>query len=167
MLARMAARTPELDDTEVTLLEQLQRDARLSSAALAASVDMSTTPTWRRVKKLEAAGLIQGYHAQLDARKLGFGIESFLSVKVHTHDERGIQLFEAAVLSIDEIVSCHLISGTGDYLLRVVARDMDDYAHFITRVAARLPGVRETHSAFTLRTIKPFAGLPVRKARGG
>ena len=153
-----------LTETDVTLLERLQRDARLSSSELAAELNSSTTSVWRRIKKLEESGLIRGYAAQLDAGLLGFGIESFLTVSVHSHDERSIQLFEAAVASIDDIVSCTLVSGLGDYLLRVVSKDMESYADFITRVAATLPGVRETHSAFALRTIKPFAGLPIRKA---
>ena len=153
-----------LSDTDMTILEQLQRDARLSSSELATQLNSSTTSVWRRIKKLEEAGLVRGYAAQLDARLLGFGIESFLTISVHSHDERSIQLFEAAVASIDDIVSCYLVSGMGDYLLRVVSKDMESYADFITRVAATLPGVRETHSAFVLRTIKPFAGLPIRKA---
>jgi Lrp/AsnC family leucine-responsive transcriptional regulator len=157
-------RSTSLTDTDMAILEQLQRDARLSSAELASQLNSSTTSVWRRIKKLEEAGLIRGYNAQLDARSLGFGIESFLTVSVHSHDERSIQLFEAAVASIDDIVSCYLVSGLGDYLLRVVSKDMESYADFITRVAATLPGVRETHSAFALRTIKPFAGLPIRKA---
>jgi DNA-binding Lrp family transcriptional regulator len=157
----------DLSDTDMTILEQLQRDARLSSSELATQLNSSTTSVWRRIKKLEEAGLVRGYAAQLDARLLGFGIESFLTVSVHSHDERSIQLFEAAVASIDDIVSCYLVSGMGDYLLRVVSKDMESYADFITRVAATLPGVRETHSAFVLRTIKPFAGLPIRKATRG
>ena len=157
----------DLSDTDMTILEQLQRDARLSSSELATQLNSSTTSVWRRIKKLEEAGLVRGYAAQLDARLLGFGIESFLTVSVHSHDERSIQLFEAAVASIDDIVSCYLVSGMGDYLLRVVSKDMESYADFITRIAATLPGVRETHSAFVLRTIKPFAGLPIRKATRG
>jgi DNA-binding Lrp family transcriptional regulator len=157
-------RAAGLTDIDMTILEHLQRDARLSSAELAGKLNSSTTSVWRRIKRLEEAGLVRGYAAQLDARRLGFGIESFLSVSVHAHDERSIQLFEAAVASIDDIVSCYLVSGMGDYLLRVVSKDMESYADFITRVAATLPGVRETHSAFALRTIKPFAGLPIRKA---
>ncbi|HMC14253.1 MAG TPA: Lrp/AsnC family transcriptional regulator [Albitalea sp.] len=157
-------RPPALTDIEMTILEHLQQDARLASADLASRLNSSTTSVWRRIKKLEEAGLVRGYHAQIDARELGFGIESFLTVSVHSHDERSIQLFEAAVATIDDIVSCHLVSGTGDYLLRVVSKDMESYAEFITHVAATLPGVRETHSAFVLRTIKPFAGLPIRKA---
>ena len=158
---------PGLADTDLAILEQLQRDARLSSSELATQLNSSTTSVWRRIKKLEEAGLVRGYAAQLDARLLGFGIESFLTVSVHSHDERSIQLFEAAVASIDDIVSCYLVSGMGDYLLRVVSKDMESYADFITRIAATLPGVRETHSAFVLRTIKPFAGLPIRKATRG
>jgi Lrp/AsnC family leucine-responsive transcriptional regulator len=158
------SRVPALTDVEMVILEHLQRDARLSSADLAAQLNLTTTPVWRRIKKLEECGLIRGYHAHIDARLLDFGIETFLSISVHTHDERHIQQFEAAVAVIDEIVSCHLVSGTGDYLLRVVSRDMDSYADFITKVASTLPGVRETRSSFVLRTLKPFTGLPIRMA---
>jgi len=159
-------RPSPLTDVEMTILEELQHDARLSSADLAEKLNLSVTPTWRRVKKLEQAGLIRGYHALLDAKLLGFGIESFLMVSVHTHDERNIQLFEAAVAAIDEVISCHMVSGGGDFLLHVVARDMDAYADFISRVAGTLPGVRETRSAFVMLTMKQFTGLPVRRAAG-
>ncbi|MBK6296416.1 MAG: Lrp/AsnC family transcriptional regulator [Rhodoferax sp.] len=155
---------PGLTEVEMVILELLQRDARLSSADLAAKLNLSVTPTWRRVKKLEESGLIQGYHAQIDPKELGFGIESFLMVNVHAHDERSNQLFEAAVGAIDDVVSCQMVSGAGDYLLRVVSRDMESYADFISRVAGALPGVREMRSTFVLKTIKPFAGLPIRKA---
>ena len=97
---------PGLTEVEMVILELLQRDARLSSADLAAKLNLSVTPTWRRVKKLEESGLIQGYHAQIDPKELGFGIESFLMVNVHAHDERSNQLFEAAVGAIDDVVSC-------------------------------------------------------------
>lgn len=157
-------RIPDLTEIEMVILEHLQRDARLSSSDLASKLNLTNTPVWRRIKKLEECGLIRGYHAHIDARLLGFGIESFLAVSVHSHDERSIQQFEAAITVIDEIVSCHMVSGSGDYLLRVVSRDMDSYADFITKVASTLPGVRETRSAFSLRTLKPFAGLPIRKA---
>ena len=87
----------DLSEIEMAILEHLQRDARISSADLATQLNSSITSVWRRIKKLEESGLIRGYHAQIDARRLGFGIESFLSVSVHSHDERSIQLFEAAV----------------------------------------------------------------------
>jgi DNA-binding Lrp family transcriptional regulator len=157
---------PGLTETEMVILEHLQRDARLSSADLAAQLSLSVTPTWRRVKKLEETGLIRGYCAQLDPKLLGFGIECFLMVSVHAHDERSMQLFEAAVSVIDDVVSCQMVSGVGDFLLRVVSRDMDSYSDFISRVAGALPGVREMRSTFVLKTIKPYTGLPIRKAMG-
>lgn len=157
-------RPEALTEVEVVILEQLQRDARLSSADLAEQLHLSNTPVWRRIKKMQESGLIDGYHAHLNAQKLGFGIESFLSISVHTHDERNIQEFTAAVAAVDEIVSCHMVSGNGDFLLRVVATDMNAYADFISRVAGKLPGVREIQSSFVLKTLKSHAGLPIRKA---
>lgn len=155
---------PDMTEVEVFILEQLQRDARLSSAELAEQLNLSNTPVWRRIRKMQESGLIQGYHAHLDARRLGLGIEAFLSIGVHQHDDRNIQEFTAAVELIDEIVSCYMVSGRGDFLLRVVVKDMEAYADFVNRVAAKLPAVREIRSSFVLRTIKPYAGLPVRKA---
>ena len=161
------SRKMELTEAELVILEQLQRDARLSSADLAEQLNLSNTPVWRRIKKMQEAGLIDGYHAHLNARRLGFGIEAFLSISVHTHDERNIQQFSAAVQAVDEIVSCHMVSGSGDFLLQVVSRDMDSYAEFVNRVAAKLPGVREIRSSFVLRTLKAYSGLPIRKALEG
>lgn len=154
----------DMTEVEVFILEQLQRDARLSSAELAEQLNLSNTPVWRRIRKMQESGLIQGYHAHLDGRRLGLGIEAFLSIGVHQHDDRNIQEFTAAVELIDEIVSCCMVSGRGDFLLRVVVKDMEAYADFVNRVAAKLPAVREIRSSFVLRTIKPYAGLPVRKA---
>lgn len=154
----------ELTEVEIVILEHLQRDARLSSADLAEQLNLSNTPVWRRIKKMQESGLIHGYHAHLNAQSLGFGIETFLSISVHTHDERNIQQFSAAVESIDEIVSCYMVSGSGDFLLRVVSRDMNSYAEFVNKVAATLPGVREIRSSFVLRTLKSYSGLPIRKA---
>lgn len=157
------SRREELTETEVVILEHLQRDARLSSANLAEQLNLTNTPVWRRIKKMQESGLIEGYHVHLNAQKLGFGIETFLTISVHTHDERNIEEFSAAVELVDEIVSCHMVSGDGDFQLRVVAKDMEAYADFITRVAGKLPGVREIRSSFILRTLKAHAGLPIRK----
>ncbi|MBK9235999.1 MAG: Lrp/AsnC family transcriptional regulator [Rhodoferax sp.] len=154
---------PSLTEVEMVILELLQRDAPVS-ADLAAKLNLSVTPTWRRVKKLEESGLIQGYHAQIDPKELGFGIESFLMVNVHAHDERSNQLFEAAVGAIDDVVSCQMVSGAGDYLLRVVSRDMESYADFISRVAGALPGVREMRSTACSRPSNPLPDCQSAKA---
>lgn len=161
------SRHEDLTEVEVVILEQLQRDARLSSADLAEQLNLTNTPVWRRIKKMQESGLIDGYHAHLNAQMLGFGIETFLSISVHSHDERNIEEFSAAVATVDEIVSCYMVSGYGDFLLRVVAKDMNSYADFITRVAGKLPGVREIRSSFVMRTLKSYAGLPIRKAALG
>ncbi|MDH0865597.1 Lrp/AsnC family transcriptional regulator [Mitsuaria sp. GD03876] len=158
------SRDTALTEIEVVILEHLQRDARLSSADLAEQLHLSNTPVWRRIKKMQESGLIQGYHAHVDARRLGLGIEAFLTIGVHQHDDTNIREFTEAVATIDEIVACDMVSGRGDFLLRVVAKDMDAYADFVNRVAAKLPGVREIQSSFVLRTIKPYSGLPIRKA---
>lgn len=152
----------ELSPTDLTILSRLQQDARLSSAELATGLNISATPTWRRIKRLESSGVIKAYRAELSAAHLGYGVEAFVTISVSLHDERGFQLFEAAVLSNEYIVSCHVISGPGDYLLRVMTSDMESYANFITRHANQLPGVKEIRSSMVLKALKEFRGLPLR-----
>lgn len=149
----------ELSSTDLTILSKLQQDARLSSTDLASGLNISATPTWRRIKRLEELGIIKGYRAELSPIHLGYGVEAFVTVKVGLHDQRGFQLFEAAIMSNDMIVSCHIVSGSEDYLLRVITTDMESYATFITQQASQLPGVKEIRSAIVLKALKPFKGL--------
>lgn len=149
----------ELSTTDLIILSKLQQDARLSSADLASSLNISVTPTWRRVKRLEELGIIQGYRAELSPIHLGYGVEAFVTVKVGLHDQRSYQLFEAAILSNEMIVSCHIVSGSEDYLLRVITSDMEQYATFITQQANQLPGIKEIRSIMVLKALKPFKGL--------
>ncbi len=151
----------DLSPIDLSILAQLQKDAKLSSADVAAGLSISVTPTWRRIKRLEELGVIRAYRAELSPSLLGYGVEAFVTVNVALHDERGFQQFEAAVLSTEAIVSCHVISGTGDYLLRVITTNMESYAHFITRQANKLPGVKEIRSAMVLKALKEYRGLPL------
>lgn len=153
-------RTP-LTEVELTLVDQLQRDARQSTADLAPMVNMSTSPTWRRIKRLEEAGVIRGYQAVLDARLVGFEVEAFVTLGLTTHDERSHERISAAVACVDEIVSCHRVSGSGDYVLRVMTRDMAGYGDLLSRVIGTLPGVSRVDSSFVLKEVKVATGLPV------
>ena len=121
---------PELDRIDRRLLEAVQRDARLTTAELAAQVALSTSPCWRRLKRLEDAGVILGYHARLDAARLGWGVMAFVHILLESHRaELGAQ-FEDAVLRIPEVVACHNVSGQYDFLLQVVARDLRHFGEF-------------------------------------
>ena len=151
----------ELDRTDRRLLAALQEDARLTVAELAERVSLSTSPCWRRVRRLEQAGYIEGYHAHLSAAKLGYGITAFVSVVMGSHTQDVARAFEAAVQEIPQVVACHNVSGEYDFLLEVVATDLAAYGEFARNVLQGLPGVRELHSSFSLMSIKARRRLPL------
>jgi DNA-binding Lrp family transcriptional regulator len=150
-----------LDRTDRRLLAALQDDARLTVAELAERVPLSTSPCWRRVRRLEQAGYIEGYHAHLSAAKLGYGITAFVSVVMGSHTQDVARAFEAAVQEIPQVVACHNVSGEYDFLLEVVATDLAAYGEFARNVLQGLPGVRELHSSFSLMSIKARRRLPL------
>jgi DNA-binding Lrp family transcriptional regulator len=150
-----------LDRTDRRLLDEVQRDARQTTAELAARVSLSPSPCWRRIKRLEAAGLIKGYHAQLDADRLGWGVTAFVHVMMERHDVELGAKFERAVQAIPEIVSCHNVSGQYDFLLQVVARDLRGFGEFARSSIRTLPGVKEMNSSFSLREVKAGSALPL------
>ena len=151
----------ELDRTDRRLLAALQEDARLTVAELAERVSLSTSPCWRRVRRLEQAGYIEGYHAHLSAAKLGYGITAFVSVVMGSHTQEVARAFEATVQDIPQVVACHNVSGEYDFLLEVVATDLAAYGEFARNVLQGLPGVRELHSSFSLMSIKARRRLPL------
>ncbi|MGO4392873.1 Lrp/AsnC family transcriptional regulator [Variovorax sp. M-6] len=149
-----------LTPVDLALLAQLQRNPRISMAELAEKTNSSVSPCWRRVKRLEESKIIEGYGISLNRKALGFGIEAFVFVKIASHSEEQAVQFETALKPVRNILSCHILSGQDDYLLRVVARDIDDFAEFGRKVLAALPHVREVRSAFVLHTIKSSSELP-------
>ena len=150
-----------LDRTDLRLLAELQQDARLTVAELAERVSLSSSPCWRRVRRLEQAGYIEGYHARLSAPRLGYGITAFVSVVMGSHGQDIARAFEAAIQDIPEVVACHNVSGEYDFLLEVVATDLASYGQFARNVLQALPGVRELHSSFSLMSIKARRRLPL------
>ena len=153
-----------LDRTDQRLLAALQDDARLTVAELAERVSLSTSPCWRRVRRLEQAGYIAGYHAQLSATRLGYGITAFVSVVMGSHTREVARAFEASLHDIPEIVACHNVSGQYDFLLEVVATDLAAYGEFARNVLQDLPGVTELHSSFSLKSLKSERRLPLPQA---
>ncbi|EPE7075948.1 Lrp/AsnC family transcriptional regulator [Cronobacter sakazakii] len=147
--------------TDITLLTLLQQDARTTNQALAESVNLSPSPCWRKVKKLEEDKVILGYHAALDRRKIGLGVMVFVRVSIDSHSEAQARRFEHEVMELENVVACYSIGGDADFLLQVVSRDLDAYAEFAMSVLRRLPGIKEMQSMFVLKEIKPFQTLPV------
>lgn len=151
----------ELDRTDLRLLALLQTQGRASNADLAVQINLSPSACLRRTQRLEAAGVIAGYGARLDARALGLGLQAFVRVQLAEHDSPAIDRFAAAVTSWDEVVACHALTGDMDYLLHVAVRDLDHFSRFLLDKLLAASGVSDVNSSFVLRTVKDAAGLPL------
>lgn len=151
----------KLDATDRQLLEALQSNARLTTGELAHMSGMSQSPCWRRVKRLEDAGLITGYGARLDRRALGYGVMAFVNISIDSQSEEASLQFENAVRDIPEVVMCHGVSGPEDFVLVVVSDDIDTYSALMQHKLRRLPGVKMIRTSFSMREIKGLAGLPI------
>ena len=150
-----------MDRADAALLQALQADSSRPLADLAEQVGLSPSACHRRVRALEERGLIAGYMARLDPRRLGLMVEVFVEITLTSQSREAMDRFEAAVASFDDILECHLMSGQADYLLRVAAEDLDHYDRIHRNCLARLPGVSAMHSSFAIRRIKRMAGYPV------
>lgn len=150
------------DRTDFLLLNALQTNARMTSGELAQAVHLSQSPTWRRVKRMEDEGLITGYHAALDRRVLGYGVLVFVQIGIDHQNDAASAAFEPEAMAIPEVVMLHAISGPEDYMLVVVANDLDHYSEVLQKRLHRLPGVRRVHTYFSLRDYKGRVGpLPI------
>lgn len=153
--------SPPLSLQERAILKHLQQDGRQTTAALAEKVNMSTTACWRAARRLEETGIITGYHAAVEPRRLGYGVNAIVIVQIDSHRDEDAIEFEAAVQMQERIVECLVVSGPADYQLRVVADDIEDFSEFSRRTLARMPHVREVRTAFVLKEIKRFMKYPV------
>jgi Lrp/AsnC family leucine-responsive transcriptional regulator len=151
----------EIDSTDRLLLQALQANARLTTSELAQQTQLSQSPCWRRIKRLEDAGLIAGYHARLDRRALGYGVMAFVTISIEGQDEGHSLDFERAVRDIPEVVMCHGVSGPEDFVLVVVAQDLDAYSALMQHKLRRLPGVKMVRTSFSLQEVKGLDGLPI------
>lgn len=153
------------DTTEMKILRLLQDDARITNQELADKAGMSASPCWRKVRKLEEDDVIQGYRAVLNRKKIGLGVMVFIRVTIDSHSEAEARKFEQEVTALEDVVACYSIGGDADFLLQVVASDLDSYADFAMSVVRRLPGIKEMQSMFVLKEIKPLTAYPVKKQR--
>lgn len=151
----------ELDATDARILTVLQRQGRISNADLSDKVHLSASACHRRVQRLEDAGIIRDYVALLDPRKLGRPTVVFVEITLSGQADEVLDAFEREVRLIPDVLECHLMAGTADYLLKVIARDTEDFARIHRRYLARLPGVAQMHSSFALRTVRETTALPV------
>lgn len=150
-----------LDRIDLHLLAELQRGGRLTNAELAERVHLSPSACLRRVQRLERDGVISGYRAEVDAERIGLGLQAFVRVQLEKHGSAPVERFAAAVDGWDEVVACHALTGDMDYLLHVVVEDLDHFSRFLLDRLLNENGVADVNSSFVLRTVKRFSGLPL------
>ena len=142
-----------LDRIDRNILGALAEEGRISWRDLSEKIGLSLTPTLRRIKRLEDDGYIVGYSARLDEARLGGQMSVFVSVTLDKQSEDALEVFERHVSTAPEVMSCFLMAGGEDYLLRVVADDLASYQAFMTGVLTRIPGVARIHSSFALKSV--------------
>lgn len=151
-----------LDRTDKRILELLQQDGSLSNLELADKVGLSPSPCSRRVKALEDSGLISGYRALLDARKLGLDLQAMISISMDKHTPERFEQFETQVRACPEILECYLITGqAADYVLKVLVEDMEAYQQFLLGTLTRIDGVTGVQSSFVMRKVIDRTALPL------
>jgi len=150
-----------LDRYDIALLAELQRDARQSNADLAGRIGLSPAPTWRRVRRLEELGVITGYRAEIDRRKIGLGVLAFVRVDAERDNAEAMRVLEQSIRGLPEVISCHYISGAGTYELQVLVTDLDAYARWTMETLFKLPNVKDLHTSFSLGEVKAGAALPL------
>lgn len=150
----------ELDSTERQILRLLQTDGRMSNVTLAEQIGLSESPCFRRVKRLEEAGLIRGYSAIVDQRLLGLSVTAFVLVTMEKQPDAATEAFVAAVEAEAHIVECYATSGSHDYLMKVVARNIDHFSELCMQRILKFPGVMHVESSFSLKEIKHSRVLP-------
>ena len=154
-----------IDATDREMLRLLQEDGALSNAALAETLALSVTPCWRRRKRLQDQGLIKDYQANLDRRMLGFDVLAFVHVRFGAHTDATPERFEQVVRDLPEVLSCHKITGDADYVLQVLATDLDSYGEFVEQVLRKQPGILSIQSSLALREVKATSRIPLPDAR--
>ncbi|EHR0225899.1 Lrp/AsnC family transcriptional regulator [Vibrio parahaemolyticus] len=149
-----------MDKIDRQLLHLIQKDATLTTAELADQVGLSASPCARRLKRLEQEGVISGYRAMISRGAVGIAMTVFVEVSLNNHQASSIDEFETAIVDMDEVISCHVVSGAYDYLLEVVSKDLPGYGSF-TRKLQRLENVKDIHTHLAIRQVKGNGCLPI------
>lgn len=150
-----------LDRLDRRILDELQAEARISNQELAKRVGLSPAPCWRRLRRLEAAGLISGHVTLLNAPAIGLPILAYATVSLENHHPESVRQFDQMIAERPEVLECHSMSGTNDYLLRIVAASIEAYEKFMSAHLLQLRAVRSVNTSFVLRTKKFTTRLPV------
>ncbi|MEC3876379.1 Lrp/AsnC family transcriptional regulator [Chryseobacterium salviniae] len=150
-----------LDDKDLQLLRLLQNDSKLTVKELAKEVNLSPSPVFERVKRLEQEGYIKKYAAILDAEKLNLGFTVYCQLKLKSNDSYLAIEFEREILEIEEVAECYSISGDFDFLLKVYVKDMKQYQNFVFNILGAVPSIGSTHSTFVMAQVKNTHGLTI------
>jgi DNA-binding Lrp family transcriptional regulator len=156
----------KLDKIDRRILRDLQEDGRMTNVELAHRAGISAPPCLRRVRALEEAGLIRGYHAHINAEALGYGVTVFAQVGLASQAEPDLKAFEALVANWPEVREANMLAGETDFLLKIVAVDWDSYQRFLTTKLTAAPNVSHVKSALAIRTSKYAAGVPIEVESG-
>jgi Lrp/AsnC family transcriptional regulator len=151
-----------LDKTDLAILNLLQTDASLSTADIAEQVNLSQTPCWRRIQRLEESGYIRQRIALLNRKTLGLNLVLYTEVKLIDNNEKTLKAFEEAVCKHAEITECYSMLGNTDFLLRIVTKDMDSYEHFFYKKLSKLPYIHAINSNAVLSELKNTQALPLK-----
>lgn len=150
-----------LDKTDFRILHHLQNHGRISNIELADAVGLSPSPCLRRVKALEERGIIRRYAAIVDARAVGLPITILVNVSLHSQERKTLEQFETRIAAYREVMECYLMTGSFDYLVRVVVPDLESYEHFLAEKLTRIPGVANIQSSLTLKQVVYKTELPL------
>ena len=151
----------KLDSTDLRILKVLQIRGRITNAELADEINLSPSACHRRIQRIEERGVIKDYVALLDSRKVGGPTTVFVEITLTAQADEILDAFEKAVSKIPDVLECHLMAGSADYILKVVAEDTEDYSRIHRQHLTRLPGVAQMQSSFALRTVFKTTALPI------
>lgn len=151
----------QLDDIDKRIIREIQYDGRLSNAELSGRVGLSPTPCLRRLHRLEKLGVIEGYSARINRKSVGLEVMCFVAVQVAQHIEGAIDTFQQEVNKLDCVISCHLVTGENDFILQVVAEDLDSFRDIVMHELFRLPGVKRLQTNLSLGLVKDQGLLPL------
>ena len=150
-----------LDRLDARLLHELQKDGRRPVVELAEAIGLSTTPCARRIRQLEANGVVTGYAAVIDPARLGLSVQAFIQVKLAQHGDETVAHFERELDKLEEVIGCYATTGEHDFLLHVVAADLEALGNIVLKKLLKIPGVRDVHSSIVLDTIKRSLRMPL------
>ncbi|WP_420141383.1 Lrp/AsnC family transcriptional regulator [Sphingomonas sp.] len=158
------ASTMVIDDVDRVILSTLQEEGRITNVELARRVGLTAPPCLRRMRALEESGVIRGYHAELDAGQLGYGIMVFALVSLKSQAEDDLRRFETHITELPEVRECHMLNGEIDFILKIVAHDLQSFQSFLTTKLTPAPNVASVKTSLTIRTSKTSCGIPVDNA---